>query len=74
MFEEFRADLEKVKEYIPSYKVEDNEDCEWDDEDLWLTQSQLAEIYDTTKQNISQHIENILNDGELDINRTVKDS
>ncbi|MBR4120081.1 MAG: virulence RhuM family protein [Bacteroidales bacterium] len=43
------------------------------DEDLWLTQSQLAEIYDTTKQNISQHIENILNYGELDINRTVKE-
>ena len=43
------------------------------DEDLWLTQAQLAEIYDTTKQNISQHIENILNDGELDIKRTVKE-
>ena len=28
------------------------------DEDLWLTQNQLAEIYDTTKQNISLHIEN----------------
>ena len=43
------------------------------DEDLWLSQSQLAEIYCTTKQNISQHIDNILNDGELDPNRTVKD-
>ena len=43
------------------------------DEDLWLTQNQLAEIYDTTKQNISQHIDNILNDGELDLNRTVKE-
>lgn len=43
------------------------------DEDLWLTQSQLAEIYATTKQNISQHIENIISDGELDISRTVKD-
>ena len=43
------------------------------EEDLWLTQIQLAEIYDTTKQNISQHIDNILNDGELDINRTVKE-
>ena len=43
------------------------------DEDLWLSQSQLAEIYCTTKQNISQHIENILNDGELDRTRTVKD-
>lgn len=43
------------------------------DEDLWLTQNQLAEIYCTTKQNISQHIDNILNDGELDRSRTVKD-
>ena len=43
------------------------------DEDLWLTQNQLAEIYCTTKQNISQHIDNILGDGELEPNRTVKD-
>ncbi len=43
------------------------------DEDLWLTQNQLTEIYCTTKQNISQHIDNILNDGELDPKRTVKD-
>ena len=43
------------------------------DEDLWLTQNQLAEIYCTTKQNISQHIEHILVDGELEENRTVKD-
>ncbi len=43
------------------------------DEDVWLTQSQLAEIYDTTKQNISQHIDNIIADGELEQNRTVKD-
>ncbi len=35
------------------------------DEDLWLTQSQLAEIYDTSQQNISQHIDNIYKDGEL---------
>ena len=30
------------------------------DEDLWLTQNQLAEIYDTTQQNISQHIDCLL--------------
>lgn len=43
------------------------------DEDLWLTQNQLAEIYCTTKQNISQHIDNIISDGELDEKRTVKE-
>ena len=42
------------------------------DEDVWLSQAQLAEIYDTTKQNVSQHIDNILEDGELEANRTVK--
>ena len=42
------------------------------DEDVWLTQAQLAEIYCTTKQNISQHIDNILADGELEADRTVK--
>ena len=38
----------------------------------WLTQLQLAEIYSTTKQNVNQHIDNILADGEVEGNRTVK--
>ena len=29
------------------------------DEDIWLTQNQIADLYDTTQQNISQHIDNI---------------
>ena len=33
------------------------------DEDLWLTQNQLADIYCTTQQNISQHVDNIYQDG-----------
>lgn len=35
------------------------------DEDLWLTQNQIAEIYDTTQPNISMHIDGILKDHEL---------
>ena len=42
------------------------------DEDLWLTQNQLAEIYDTTQQHISQHIEGIYQDKELDRKATNK--
>lgn len=34
------------------------------EEDVWLTQMQLAQIYDTTKQNISQHIQGILGIGK----------
>jgi len=39
---------------------------------VWLTQMQLAELYQTTKQNISLHIKNIFEEGELDPAATVK--
>lgn len=36
------------------------------DEDVWLTQEQLATIYQTTQENVSMHISNIFEEGELD--------
>ena len=42
------------------------------DEDLWLTELQIAEIYDTTQQNINQHIRNIYADSELQPGATYK--
>ena len=36
------------------------------DEDVWLTQAQLAEIYQTTQQNVSLHLQGIYGDKELD--------
>lgn len=42
------------------------------DEDVWLTQEQLAIIYNTTQQNISQHVINIYEDKELDEEPTHK--
>lgn len=42
------------------------------DEDIWLTQNQLAEIYKTTQQNISQHIASIYKDKELPVDSTNK--
>lgn len=41
-------------------------------ETVWLTQKQLAELFDTTKQNISQHIGNILKEDELSKDSVVK--
>ena len=38
------------------------------DEDVWLTQAQLAEIYATTQQNISLHLKGIYGDSELEDN------
>ena len=42
------------------------------DEDVWLTQEQLAAIYQTTQENISMHITNIYTDNELDKEETYK--
>ncbi len=43
------------------------------DGSVWLNQSQLTELFDTSKQSISYHITNILADKELDANSVVKD-
>ena len=42
------------------------------EDDLWLTQAQITELYQTSKSNISEHIKNILTDGELDENSVVR--
>lgn len=48
-------------------------DVKLEDETVWLSQQQMADLYDTTKQNISLHIKNIFDEEELDINSTVKE-
>lgn len=40
-------------------------DVRFCDDDVWLTQKQIVELFDSSKTNISEHIANILNDGEL---------
>lgn len=40
---------------------------------IWMNQSQLAELFDTSVPNISMHISNILKEGELDTNLVIKD-
>lgn len=42
------------------------------DEDIWLTQNHIANIYKTTQENISMHIKNIYKDGELQEDSTNK--
>lgn len=41
---------------------------------VWLTQLEMAELFSATKQNISLHLKNIFEDGELDEISVVKDS
>jgi len=44
-----------------------------ENETVWLTQNQMAELFQTTKQNISLHLKNIYEEGELIEEATVKD-
>ena len=45
-----------------------------EDGNVWLTQLEIAELFATTKQNVSLHVKNILEDKELDERATVKES
>ncbi|WP_321493940.1 virulence RhuM family protein [uncultured Desulfobacter sp.] len=47
-------------------------DVRLQDETVWLTQKDMAELFQTTKQNIGQHLKKIFAEGELDENLVVK--
>jgi len=44
-----------------------------EDDTVWLTQLQMVQLFQSTKQNISLHINNLFKEGELDEDSTVKE-
>lgn len=48
-------------------------DVYFTEDTIWMTQRTMAELYQTTPQNITTHIKNIYEDGELDMDSTCKD-
>ena len=66
--------MDKVNKLI-LYKDEEGRvsvNTRFADEDVWLTQAQLVEIYQSSKSNISEHIKYIFADKELDENVVVR--
>jgi hypothetical protein len=58
------------------YQTEDGRtkiDVRMENETVWLTQAQMAELFQTTKANISIHISNAYKEGEIEPSATVKD-
>ena len=47
-------------------------DVRMEDETVWLTQQQMAELFQTSRTNIVDHIKNIYEEGELDDNSTCR--
>ena len=63
--------MEENNNNIVIYQTDDGTtkiDVKLENETVWLSQQQMADLYDTTKQNISLHIKNIFDEEELDIN------
>ena len=59
------------------YTTEDGQveiEVRLEDENVWLTQNSMAELFDTTKQNIILHIKNIFDENELNENSVVKEN
>ncbi|HOS91253.1 MAG TPA: virulence protein RhuM/Fic/DOC family protein [Prolixibacteraceae bacterium] len=62
---------------IEIFKSSDNQielQVQIDTDTVWLTQEQMEYLFQTTKQNISLHINNVFAEKELDKNSTVKES
>lgn len=60
---------------IMIYQADDGDtkiDVRFVDETVWLTQAQLCDLYQTSKSNISEHIKNIFDEGELDEKSVVR--
>lgn len=58
------------------YQTEDGHtriDVRMENETVWLTQAQMAELFQKTPQNITMHIRNAFNEGELDEQATCKE-
>ena len=58
------------------YRTEDNSvqlQVKLENESVWLSQQQMVQLFDSTKQNISLHINNIFREGELQKGATVKE-
>ena len=45
-----------------------------EDDTVWLSQAQMANLFRQTKQNVSLHINNCFKEGELNKSSTVKES
>ena len=68
--------MEENKSQIVIYQTENGEtklDVRFQDETVWLTQKLMAELFQTTPQNITIHLKNIFDEGELEEKATCKD-
>ena len=70
-------DLTNSQNNIIIYTTDDEQvriEVRLEDENVWLTQNAMAELFDTTRNNITMHIKNIFTEGELEEKSVSKES
>ena len=70
-------DLTNSQNNIIIYTTDDGQvriEVRLEDENVWLTQNAMAELFDTTRNNITMHIKNIFTEGELEEKSVSKES
>ena len=70
------ADNQQSEKSVIIYRSEDGSiqlEVQLVDDNVWLTQNQMTILFETTKQNISLHINNAFKEGELVRDSVVKD-
>ena len=70
-----RDELHRTKGEIIIYQSEEGQpkiDVRMENENGWLTQAQLGELYQSSKSNISEHIKHIFEEVELNEDSTVR--
>ena len=68
--------MENVNDKIIIYQTADgvtNLEVKMDYDTVWLTQAQMVELFQTTKQNVSLHVNNVYKESELEEKSTVKE-
>ena len=68
-------DLQPIGEFL-LYTTEDGKsrvECRFQEETIWLSQALIAELFETTPQNITLHLKALVEDGEIDLEATCKD-
>ena len=68
--------MENINDKIIIYQTADGQtaiDVRLENETVWLSQAQMVDLFQTTKQNVSLHVNNVFKEGELEEGSTVKE-
>lgn len=67
-------DLQPIGEFLlySTAAGQSRVECRFENESIWQSQALMAELYDRSKKTISEHLKNLVEEGELELNSVVR--